>query len=142
MLSRILVSLVLAGAMTVGQVWAAAAPGLTVSIVSITNPATRDADASLTIRTDPGAECRATARVTRGRKGGANKAGATPGAQASPSKPGSKSLTLAAQVADARGMVTWKTRVDSQTPRGPVVVTVTCALGGRAGQAETTIEVR
>jgi hypothetical protein len=142
-MSRVLLGLLLAGVLAGAYTWPASAQGLSVRVVSITNPVTRDAEASLTVRTDPGAECHAVARLVRGRKTRpSDKGAATPGVDLSSAKSGSKSLALAPRIADTRGLVTWKTRVDAQAPRGPVLVTVQCAHGGRTGQAEATTEIR
>jgi hypothetical protein len=142
-MSRLLLSLLVAGVLAGAHAGPASAQGLSVRVVSITNPAARDAEASLTVRTDPGAECRAVARTIRNRGVRASgKGAATPGADVSPAKPGGKSLALGSRVADARGLVTWKTRVDAQAPRGPVLVTIQCTHGGRTGQTEATTEIR
>lgn len=114
---RVLVTVLL----LVGVAAAAQAVDLAISVVSLTSPAAPFSDATLTIRTSPGAGC--SIKVTY-RSGPSRARGLYP------------------QTADGRGRITWRWRVGSSTTLGRWPIVVSCEKGGDRGELRTSFEVR
>src|SRR3970282_10303 len=90
----------------------ALAQALSVRLVSLTSPAGRGTDASITIQTAPGATCDITVIYKSGL---------------------SRAAGLYPQKADSGGMVTWVWRVGTRTTPGRWPIIVDCSLGSRRG---------
>lgn len=95
----------------------ARAQTLRIKLVSLTSPAGRGSDASITIQTIPGASCDITVFY---KSGPSTAAGLYP------------------QRADNRGLVTWIWRVGTRTTPGRWPIVVNCSSGGRQGTLEVS----
>src|SRR5574341_444627 len=94
----------------------ARAADLPVSLVSITSPAAPFTEATLTIRTTPGANCSITVSYKSGP---------------------SRAKGLIPKITDGSGRITWTWRVGSNTTPGRWPISVTCAKGADHGELRT-----
>ncbi len=91
-----------------------------VSVQSLTSPVAPGENASITIRTLPGAECTITVEYNKVK---------------------STDSGLVAKVADEYGMVDWTWTVDASAPKGKWPVDVTCSRGEKSGMVRGDLEV-
>ena len=100
------------------RAWAA---DLAISIISLSSPVAPFSDATLQIRSSPGARCTITVLYKSGP---------------------SRARGLYPQTADGTGRVTWRWRVGSNTTPGRWPIVVTCEQDGNRGELRTTFDVR
>ncbi len=98
--------------------WAA---GLPVSLVHISSPVAPFADATIQIKTAPGAACTITVAYKSGP---------------------SRAKGLVPKTADRSGFVEWQWRVGSNTTPGQWPIVVTCEQDGNQGELRTSFQVR
>jgi hypothetical protein len=94
---------------------------LPVKLTKRTASVARNAKASVTIKTTPGAECGIDVQYKSG----------------SPSAVG-----LEPKVANAKGAITWKWLVARNTSTGRAPIVITCTLGGQSGRLDTSFKVK
>jgi len=100
---------------------AAAAGEVPITLVRLTSPVAPFTDATLEIKTSPGAECRIVVTYKSGP---------------------SRARGLVPLEADRTGRVAWTWRVGSNTTAGQWPIEVTCRKGEDAGALRTSFEVR
>jgi hypothetical protein len=93
---------------------------MAIEVISLTETVPQNGDASISIRTDPGAECFITVEYASG---------------------ASDAEGLEAQVANDQGVVSWTWRVGRRTTEGTWPITVACGLPGKLGRLETSFTV-
>jgi hypothetical protein len=98
--------------------WTAA---LTVSLVHLSSPVAPFSDATIQVKTVPGAACTITVLYKSGP---------------------SRARGLVPRAADRSGFVEWQWRVGSNTTPGQWPVVVTCEQGGERGELRALLEVR
>jgi hypothetical protein len=92
-----------------------------VKLTKRTASVARNAKASVTIKTTPGAECGIDVQYKSG----------------SPSAAG-----LEPKTADAKGAVTWKWLVGRNASTGRAPIVITCTLGDQSGRLDTSFKVK
>jgi hypothetical protein len=102
------------------QLGLAQAADLSVTLISVTSPAAPFTDATLTIRTTPGANCSIVVHYKSGP---------------------SRAKGLIPKVASSSGRVSWTWRVGSNTTPGRWPIVVTCEKGMEHGELRTAFEV-
>ena len=93
---------------------------LEVAITKLTSPVKPGDDATVAIKTDPGALCKIEVKL----KSGASKAAA-----------------LKSQRADDKGVTTWNWKIAANAAPGDWPVTVDCSLKGAKGTASGTLKI-
>lgn len=99
---------------------------LPISVVSVSSPVAASANATIFIRTSPGARCWGTVDY--------KSAGTKPG------KMGPRDLE--AQIADMEGRAAWRWPVDERAVPGRWPILVTCEKGGTTSELRTHFEIR
>lgn len=100
---------------------ATAAPALSIAVVSLTSPASRNSNATLVVRTTAGANCAIVVNYKSGP---------------------SKAQGLGPETADSNGRCAWTWKVGGNTTRGTWSITVTVSLNGQSNSISIPFQVQ